>query len=43
LLDYISKYHVDVAPTKVYQLNQVREAHEYLESGHNLGKVVVIN
>ncbi|WP_338231478.1 zinc-binding alcohol dehydrogenase family protein [Companilactobacillus muriivasis] len=43
LLDYISKYHVDVAPTKVYRLNQVKEAHEYLESGHNLGKVVVIN
>lgn len=43
MLDYIRKYHVEVAPTKVYKLNQVKEAHEYLESGHNLGKVVVIN
>lgn len=43
MLDYISKYQVEVSPTKVYKLNQVKEAHEYLESGHNLGKVVVIN
>ncbi|CAJ1178302.1 Quinone oxidoreductase 1 [Companilactobacillus paralimentarius] len=42
MLDYIRQYNVAVAPTKVYKLNQVREAHEYLESGHNLGKVVVI-
>lgn len=43
MLDYVEKYPVDVKPTKVYKLNQVREAHEYLESGHNLGKVVVVN
>ncbi|MFC6175894.1 zinc-binding dehydrogenase [Companilactobacillus huachuanensis] len=43
MLDFINKYQVKVAPTKIYRLNQVREAHEYLESGHNLGKVVVVN
>jgi NADPH:quinone reductase and related Zn-dependent oxidoreductases len=43
MLDYIKQYHVEVSPTKVYKLDQVREAHEYLESGHNLGKVVVVN
>ncbi len=43
MLDYIKQYHVEVKPTKVYRLDQVREAHEYLESGHNLGKVVVVN
>ncbi|HIY91786.1 zinc-binding alcohol dehydrogenase family protein [Companilactobacillus sp. HBUAS56275] len=43
MLDYIKQYHVEVSPTKVYRLDQVREAHEYLESGHNLGKVVVVN
>jgi len=43
MLDFISKYQVKVTPTKVYRLDQVREAHEYLESGHNLGKVVVVN
>lgn len=42
MLDYIRQYNVAVAPTKVYKLSQVREAHEYLESGHNLGKVVVV-
>jgi len=43
MLAYIQQYHVEVKPTKVYRLDQVREAHEYLESGHNLGKVVVVN
>ncbi|WP_337692543.1 zinc-binding dehydrogenase [Companilactobacillus halodurans] len=42
MLTYIEKYHVPVAPTKVYSLSQVKEAHEYLESGHNIGKVVVV-
>lgn len=43
MLDYICRYNVAVAPTKIFKLNQVRQAHEYLESGHNLGKVVVVN
>jgi len=43
MLNYIKQYHVEVKPTKVYQLDQVQQAHEYLESGHNLGKVVVVN
>lgn len=43
MLQYIEKYHVEVAPTKIYHLNQVPEAHAYLQSSHNLGKVVVVN
>lgn len=43
MLDYVTKYHVNVKPTKVFELDQVKMAHEYLESGHNLGKVVVVN
>lgn len=43
MLDYIRKYHVEVTPTKVFTLDKVREAHEYLESSHNIGKVVVVN
>jgi NADPH:quinone reductase and related Zn-dependent oxidoreductases len=43
MLDYINQYKVKVKPTKVYKLEQVQQAHEYLESGHNLGKVVVVN
>lgn len=41
LLDYIVHYHLDVRPTKIFDLAHVRAAHEYLESGHSLGKVVV--
>lgn len=43
MLNYIRKYHVEVSPTKVFTLDKVREAHEYLESNHNIGKVVVVN
>ncbi|CAJ1183594.1 zinc-binding dehydrogenase [Companilactobacillus paralimentarius] len=43
MLDYIKHYHVEVSPTKIYRLDQVKDAHEYLESGHNLGKVVIVN
>lgn len=43
MLSYVEQYHVDVTPTKIYKLKQVPKAHEYLESGHNLGKVVVVN
>lgn len=43
MLNYIHKYHVEVSPTKVFTLDKVREAHEYLESNHNIGKVVVVN
>lgn len=43
MLNYIRKYHVEVTPTKVFTLDKVREAHEYLESSHNIGKVVVVN
>jgi len=42
MLDYIKDYHVEVAPTKVFKLKEVQQAHEYLESDHNLGKVVVV-
>ncbi|KRN99303.1 zinc-binding alcohol dehydrogenase family protein [Companilactobacillus kimchiensis] len=43
MLDYIKKYNVNVKPTKVYKLTEIREAHKYLESNHSFGKVVVIN
>ncbi len=28
---------------KVYQLTQVKEAHQYMESGDLLGKIVLLN
>lgn len=42
MLAYIEKYHVDCAPEKVFDLAHVRDAHEYLESSHSFGKVVVV-
>lgn len=41
LIDFIEKYQVNVTPTKIFDLAHVREAHEYLESSHSLGKVIV--
>jgi len=42
MLAYIQHYQVAVSPTKIYKLAQVKAAHEYLASDHNLGKVVVV-
>jgi NADPH:quinone reductase and related Zn-dependent oxidoreductases len=41
LFDFIDKYQVNVTPNKIFDLAHTREAHEYLESGHSLGKVIV--
>lgn len=43
LLDYIAKYQIKVKPTKVFSLKEVPKAHEFLESHHGFGKVVVLN
>lgn len=42
MLDYVSKYHVDAKPEKVFDLAHVPDAHRYLESSHSFGKVVVV-
>lgn len=42
LLDYIRERHVDVAPERTYTLDQVADAHRYLESSHSFGKVVCV-
>lgn len=43
LLAIIEGHDIDVAPKKIYHLNQVAQAHAYLESMHSLGKIVAIN
>ena len=43
LLDYVSDYHVDTRPEKIFSLEQIAEAHSYLESSSGLGKVIVLN
>lgn len=43
LLDYIERYHVLIKPEKIFSLSEVAKAHQYLESHHSLGKVIVLN
>ena len=38
----IENLHVDVKPEKIFRLNEVADAHRYLESSRSFGKVVVI-
>ena len=42
MLDYVQHYQVSAAPEKVLSLEQVPEAHAYLESAGSFGKVVVV-
>ncbi len=43
MMDYVARYHVDAAPEKVFRLEEIREAHEYLEGSRSFGKVVVMS
>ena len=43
LADFVERYHVDVGPEKVYKINQIQEAHAYLEGSYSFGKVIVKN
>lgn len=42
LLAFVEQYHVDLTPSRVFRLNEVRQAHELLESGRNIGKLIVL-
>lgn len=41
LFGYIEKYHVNVKPEKIFSLDDIQDAHRYLESSKSFGKVVV--
>ncbi|HIY92006.1 zinc-binding dehydrogenase [Companilactobacillus sp. HBUAS56275] len=43
MFNYITHYHVDATPGKVFSFDQVREAHEYMEKNQGIGKVVILN
>lgn len=43
LFNYINRYQVAVSPEKIFRLEEVPQAHAYLESRQSFGKVVVIN
>ncbi len=42
MLDFVTVHHIDVAPEKVFSLEETRLAHEYLASRQSFGKVVVM-
>lgn len=42
LLKFIQQYRINVRPEKVFSLDQIREAHTYLEDTKSFGKVVVL-
>ncbi|ASN60844.1 quinone oxidoreductase [Latilactobacillus curvatus] len=41
MLAFIEKYHIDVTPARIFKLAQIQEGHQYLQSQHSFGKVVV--
>ena len=43
LVDFVERYHVEVWPEKVYRIEQIQEAHAYLEGSYSFGKVIVKN
>ena len=43
MLDYVTSKSVDVRPEKVFDLSEMRAAHEYLGSSKSFGKVVVMS
>lgn len=43
LIDFVEKYDIDVRPEKVFDLEQIQQAHAYLESSTSFGKVIVKN
>lgn len=42
MLDFVRDYNVDAKPEKIFSLEQVPDAHRYLESSDSYGKVVCV-
>lgn len=43
LFDYIETNNIIVKPEKIFKLDEVNKAHDYLESTNSFGKVIVLN
>ncbi len=41
LVDFVERYQIDVRPEKVFSIEQIQDAHAYLESRQSFGKVIV--
>lgn len=42
LFDYLEEYKVHITPEKVFCIDEIVSAHQYLEESHSFGKVVVL-
>ncbi|MBD9366625.1 zinc-binding dehydrogenase [Leuconostoc mesenteroides] len=42
MIMFVTTHSVDLMPEKVFSLNQIREAHEYMDNSMGIGKVVVM-
>ncbi len=42
LIDFVSDHHINIAPSNIFRLEEVAEAHRLMESGNNIGKNIVI-
>lgn len=42
MFDFIEKHKVEIKPAKVFALEEIRKAHEYVESTGGFGKVVCV-
>lgn len=42
MLSFIDRHDVDLTPGKIFRLEEVPQAHELLESGKNVGKLIVL-
>lgn len=42
MFDYIKQYNIIIHPERIFSLDDIQEAHSYLESRTGFGKVVVI-
>lgn len=43
LIDFVQEFNVDTSSEKVFRLEQIVQAHQYLESQAGFGKVIVLN
>lgn len=43
LFDFIATHKVEIRAEKILSLEQIKEAHDYLEGAEALGKVIILN
>lgn len=42
MLNFVNKYNIVASPSKIFRLNEIQEAHRYIEIEKGFGKVVYL-